>query len=119
MIDRGIVSEENLAAVRRRGGQYLVVAPHCQMKRFEQEFFKDDWVQVGPEIEVKQVSIPGGEKTYILCRTAGRKVKEQAIREHFTARMERALPALKQMIARRPAERPQRWSANRSPILRD
>lgn len=99
VMDRGIVSEENLTAIRRRGGQYLVGTPRSQMKRFEQEFLKDDWVQVRPEIEVKQVSIPGGEETYILCRTAGRKEKEQSIRERFTARMEKALCALEQTIA--------------------
>ena len=99
VMDRGIVSEENLAAIRKRGGQYLVGTPRSQMKRFEQEFLKDDWVQVRPDVEVKQVAIPRGEETYILCRTAGRKEKEQAIRERFTARMERALCALQHSIA--------------------
>jgi len=35
VMDRGIVSEENLAAIRKRGGQYLVGTPRRQMKRFE------------------------------------------------------------------------------------
>jgi hypothetical protein len=99
VMDRGIVSEENLAAIRKRGGQYLVGTPRSQMKRFEQEFLQDDWVPVRAEIEVKQVVIPGGEETYILCRTAGRREKEQAIRERFTARMEKALRAREQTIA--------------------
>jgi len=30
-----IVSEENLEAIRRRGGQYLVGTPRSQRKRFE------------------------------------------------------------------------------------
>ena len=34
-MDRGIVSEENLAAIRKRGGQYLVGTPRSQMKQFE------------------------------------------------------------------------------------
>src|SRR6516164_1715456 len=33
VFDRGIVSEENLAAIRKRGGQYLVGTPRSQMKR--------------------------------------------------------------------------------------
>ena len=81
VMDRGIVSEENLAAIRRRGGQYLVGTPRSQMKRFEQQLLQDDWVEVRPDIEVKRVAIPRGEETYILCRTTGRKEKEQAIRE--------------------------------------
>jgi len=99
VMDRGIVSEENLAAIRKRGGQYLVGTPRRQMKRFEAELLKDDWTQVRPDVEVKQVAIPQGEETYILCRTAGRKEKEKAIRERFSTRMEVALEALKKSIA--------------------
>ena len=98
--DRGIVSEENLAAIRKRGGQYLVGTPRRQMKRFEAELLRDDWTQVRPDVEVKQIAIPQGEETYILCRTAGRKEKEKAIRNRFSTRMESALAALEKSIAR-------------------
>jgi len=99
VMDRGIVSEENLAAIRKRSGQYLVGTPRRQMKRFEAELLKDDWTQVRPDVEVKQVAIPQGEETYILCRTAGRKEKEKAIRKRFSLGMERALQALEKSIA--------------------
>ena len=99
VLDRGIVSEENLAAIRRRGGQYLVGTPRSQMRKFEAELLKDDWTQVRPEVEVKKVGIPQGEETYILCRTAGRKEKEQAIRSRFSSSMERALNGLQNSIA--------------------
>jgi transposase len=99
VMDRGIVSEENLAAIRRRGGQYLVGTPRRQMKRFEAELLKDDWTQVRADVEVKQVAIPQGEETYILCRTAGRKEKEKAIRKRFSLGMEKALQALEKSIA--------------------
>ena len=100
VLDRGIVSEENLEAIRKRGGHYLVGTPRRQMKQFETELLKDDWTQVRPEVEVKQVSIPQGQETYILCRTQGRKEKEQAMRQRFSARMEEALERLAQTIAR-------------------
>jgi transposase len=100
VLDRGIVSEENLQAIRKRGGQYLVGTPHSQMKQFEKELLKDDWTQVRPEVEVKKVPIPHGEETYVLCRTAGRKEKEQAIRNRFSARMEDALKRLAKTIER-------------------
>src|SRR6266480_4651574 len=96
--DRGIVSEENLAAIRRRGGQYLVGTPRSQMKQFEEELLQDDWTQVRPEVEVKKVAIPKGEETFILCRTSGRKEKEKAIRNRFSARMEDALKRLAKTI---------------------
>jgi transposase len=99
VMDRGIVSEENLQAIRRRGGQYLVGTPRSQMKQFEEELLKDDWTQVRPDVEVKQVSVPQGEETYILCRTAGRKEKEKAIRNRFSARMEDALTRLGKSVA--------------------
>src|SRR5437667_2683274 len=99
VFDRGIVSEANLAAIRQREGQYLVGTPRSQMKRFEAELLKEDWKQVRPEVEVKKVSLPQGEETYILCRTAGRREKEKAIRERFCSRMEEALKRLEKTMA--------------------
>ena len=98
VFDRGIVSEENLAAIRTRGGQYLTGTPRSQMKRLEEELLKDDWTRVRPEVEVKKVAVPQGEETYILCRTAGRKEKELAIRNRFSNRMETALHELEKAI---------------------
>ena len=98
VFDRGIASEENLAAIRKRDGQYLTGTPRSQMKRFEEELLKEDWTQVRPEVEVKKVAIPQGEETYILCRTAGRKEKEKAIRNRFSTSMETALKGLEKAI---------------------
>src|SRR5438105_750171 len=86
IFDRGIVSEENLAAIRKRGGQYLVGTPRRQMKRFEAELVKEDWTRVRPEVEVKKVAIPQGEETYILCRPPGGREKEKATRGRFCSR---------------------------------
>jgi transposase len=99
VFDRGIVSEENLEAIRQRGGQYLVGTPRRQLKQFAAELLQKDWTQVRPEVEVKQVAIPLGEETYILCRTAGRKEKEKAIRKRFSSSMEAALQRLDKTIA--------------------
>jgi transposase len=98
VFDRGMVSEENLAAIRKRSGQYLTGTPRSQRKQFEAELLKDDWTQVRPEVEVKKVAIPQGEETYILCRTSGRKEKEKAIRNRFSNSMETALKGLEKAI---------------------
>ena len=98
VMDRGIVSEENLAALRKRGGQYLVGTPRSQMKQFEAELLKDDWIRVRPEVEVKKVAIPQGAETFILCRSSGRREKEKAIRKRFSDRMEGALKRLAKTI---------------------
>src|ERR1700681_3934073 len=99
VFDRGIVSEENLAAIRKRDGHYLTGTPRSQMKKFEAELLKEDWTRVRPEVEVKKVAIPQGEETYILCRTSGRKEKEKAIRSRFSNSMETALKGLEKAIA--------------------
>ena len=98
VFDRGIVGEENLAAIDKRGGQYPVGMPRSQMKRFGAELSKEDWTRVRPGVEVKKVAIPQNEETYIPCRTAGRKEKEKAIRNRFSNRMETALKGLAKTI---------------------
>jgi len=69
IFDRGVVSEENLVAIRKRGGQYLVGTARSKLKQFEQELLKDDFEKIRPEVEVKQITIPGGER---LTSCAGR-----------------------------------------------
>jgi transposase len=98
IFDRGVVSEENLVAIRKRGGQYLVGTARSKLKQFEQELLQDDFEKIRPEVEVKQIRIAGGEETYILCRTMGRKEKEKAIRSRFVAKIEKALAGLEKRI---------------------
>ena len=99
IFDRGVVSEENLVAIRKRGGEYLVGTTRSKLKQFEQELLKDDFEKIRPDVEVKQIQIPGGEEAYILCRTLGRKEKEKAIRSRFVAKIEKALTGLEKCIA--------------------
>jgi transposase len=99
IFDRGVVSEENLVAIRKRGGEYLVGTTRSKLKQFEQELLKDDFEKIRPDVEVKQIQIPGGEETYILCRTVGRKEKEKAIRSRFVAKIEKALTGVAKRIA--------------------
>jgi len=50
-------------------------------------------------VEVKCVAMPGGEETFLLCRTAGRTQKEKAIRSRFSTRMQKSLTALAKSVA--------------------
>jgi len=45
VFDRGVVSEENLALLRWRNGQYLVGTPRSKLKRFERELLEGGWEQ--------------------------------------------------------------------------
>jgi len=99
IFDRGVVSEENLATVRQHGGRYLVGTSRSKLKQFEAELLKDDFEKIRSDVEVKHIPIAGGEETYILCRTAGRKEKEKAIRSRFATKIEKALRGLEKRIA--------------------
>jgi transposase len=99
VFDRGIVSEENLAVLRRRNGQYLVGTPRSKLKQFEAELLAEGWERVRDDVEVKRVAMPDGEETYVLCRTTGRREKEKAMRSRFSAQIEKALGQLAQRVA--------------------
>jgi transposase len=99
VMDRGIVSEANLAAIRKRQGQYLVGTPRSKMKEFESHLAeKANWEQVRDEVQVKLIPTPEGQETFILCKTEGRQKKEQAIRNRFATRLEAALDNLKKQV---------------------
>jgi transposase len=98
VFDRGIISEENLASLRKRGGQYLVGTPRSKLRGVERELLEGGWIRVRDEVEAKLVPMPTGKETYVLCRSTARQEKEQAIRHRFSARMERALKHLAQRV---------------------
>jgi transposase len=98
VFDRGIVSEENLAALRRRDGQYLVGTPRSKLKGVERELLGDGWTQVRDQVEAKLVPMPSGVETYVLSRSTARREKERAIRHRFSSRMEKALKHLGQRV---------------------
>src|SRR5579875_2514580 len=77
VFDRGIVSEENLAAIRKPDGQYLTGTPRSQMKQFEAELLKEDWAQVRPEVEIKKAVIPQARRlTFCVAPRAARKKRK-------------------------------------------
>ena len=91
VMDRGMVSEENLKYLRERGGQYIVGTPKAMLRQFEQYLVEQDWTEAQEGVEVKLVPGPDGEETFILARSADRRAKEQAMHEKFTARLEAGL----------------------------
>ena len=51
----------------------------------------EDWKQVHEGLEVRLVPAPNGEEVFILCRSAERQAKEQAMHERFEKRIEEGL----------------------------
>lgn len=81
-MDRGMVSEENLDYLRKREALYIVGTPKGRLRKFERELLRtEDWQQVEPGVEVKQVEHPDGQghERYVLCRSLARHEKEAAI----------------------------------------
>ena len=99
VMDRGMVSEDNLEMLRESGATYLVGTPKSMLKQFEQRLLEKNWEQVAPGVDVKLCAAPdGSEETFVLCRSASRIEKERAIRDKQRARLETALERLKACI---------------------
>ncbi|HEY6308161.1 MAG TPA: IS1634 family transposase [Candidatus Angelobacter sp.] len=91
VLDRGMVSEENLRFLQEAKRRYIVGTPKGMLKRFEPELRSKDWKQVREGLEVLLCPAPGGEELFLLCRSAQRKEKEQAMHERFEKRIEEGL----------------------------
>jgi transposase len=110
VLDRGFVSEDNLAELRRRGALYIVGTPRSALRKCERELLdKDNWSQVAPGVEARLVTLPpgtdsegekdpGARETYLLCRSQPRIDKDRAIVEKAAARLHDALLKLKEQI---------------------
>ena len=107
VMDRGMVSEDNLDFLRERQARYIVGTPKAQLRRFEAQLIEEnDWAQVQPGVEVKLVEHAdgrGGEQ-YVLCRSSERRNKEAAMldqqRERLLARLEKTDAGLRKRPAR-------------------
>lgn len=59
VMDRGMVSEDNIAFLREGNRRYIVGTPKSMLKKFEHEMLKDDWTNIRDGLEVKVVPWPG------------------------------------------------------------
>ncbi len=79
VLDRGIASQANLDFLKERKQSFLVGTPRSQLSEFEAELCTKDWHQVRETVEVK--TVPRDGQTYVLARSAQRRLKERAIRK--------------------------------------
>lgn len=94
VMDRGMVSEENLEYIRSRKGRYIVGTPKSMLKKFEKELLSKKWTEVEAGIDVQLCAGPGRSETFVLCRSTERRKKERAIHARFEKRIEVALEKL-------------------------
>ena len=109
VLDRGMISEENLDFLRAREARYLVGTPKSQLKAFQSQLLdKEQWSEVQPGVEVKLVAHPDGGpgEQYILCRSSARRQKEAAMIELARQRLRAQLDKTHASLQRRPAKDP-------------
>jgi transposase len=104
VMDRGVVSEENLQWLRQRGAIYLVGTPKSQLKQYQAALLdQSDWNCVREGLEVKRLSAAQGGEQFILCRSADRAAKERAMLQRQLDRLRSELSKLAARLAEHPA----------------
>ncbi len=91
VMDRGMASEDNLEFLKQDGRRYILGTAKGMLKRFEQELVAKDWREVHEGLEVRLCPAPDGKEVFILCRSAERRQKEQAMHKRFEERIEEGL----------------------------
>jgi transposase len=106
VMDRGMVSEENIDFLRERGVQYIVGTPKSQLRQFEARLLEEkDWQPVRAGVEVKLLPHPDGQgkEQFVLCRSQDRRAKEQAMLARQEDRLWRELLKIHQGLQTKPA----------------
>ena len=99
VMDRGMVSAENITWLNSTGRRYVIGTPRSELRRFAKQIAeKTDWRQIREDIEVKICGGPDGSETFLLCRSASRSEKEKAMHERFSKRIEEGLQSLSRRI---------------------
>jgi transposase len=109
VLDRGMISEENIDFLRERQARYIVGTPKSQLKKFQAQLLEDkDWTEVQDGVEVKLVAHPDGQgaEQYVLCRSSARRKKEMAMIELARQRLRAQLDRTHASLQRRPAKDP-------------
>ena len=107
VMDRGMVSEDNLDFLRERQARYIVGTPKQHMRRFEAQLLdQNDWAEVQPGVEVKLVEHHDGDgrEQYVLCRSSERRQKEAAMLEQQRQRLMTQLHKTDAGLRKRPAK---------------
>jgi transposase len=91
VLDRGMVSEATLTWLKQRGSRYIVGTPRGRLKQFAEAVCHGTWGALREGLEVQRCPDAPGEETFILCRSADRAAKEQAMRERLVGRIEAGL----------------------------
>ena len=101
VVDRGMISEDNVDYLRQDGRRYIVGTPRPLLKRFQRELLSAGWETIREGLEVKRCPGPDGDETFILCRSRARREKEKAMHDRFEKRIEKGLEKIARSCERR------------------
>lgn len=95
VMDRGMVSQANVAWLQQSGRRYLLGASRTELRRWKHELLDErDWNIVREGVEVKQCQGPDSAEIFVLCRSRERIEKEKAMHQRFSVRIETELQIL-------------------------
>lgn len=95
VMDRGMVSEKNLAFLRSGGRRYIVGAARGQLGQFREQLLdKAGWQSMAVGLDGKLIGSEDGQEWWILCRSLARGAKEKAMVARFEQRIEQGLAKL-------------------------
>jgi transposase len=99
VMDRGMVSEDNLEWMRQGQRRYLVGTPRSELRKWEREIVdRRGWKEVREGLEVKICDGPDGKEKFLLCRSEDRTKKERAMHERFSQRIVEGLGQIKRRL---------------------
>ncbi len=105
VMDRGMVSEANIAFLRERKALYIVGTPKSELRHFEAALLEaENWTQVQDGLEARMVGHPDGNgaEKYVLCRSTARAEKERAMLERQSEGLAGELAKIHTWLVRSP-----------------
>ncbi len=113
VMDRGLSSQKNVAWLEQEKRWYVVATPRSEWKHWRAQLEDPSgWQVLRDDVEGKRCGAEEGTLSFVLCRSAQRRLKEKAMHQRFAARIEAGLQKLerriersKQPLARAPIDR--------------
>src|SRR5256885_11270137 len=82
VMDRGMMSTENVAWLKETGRRYLIGTPKSDLRKWAREIADaTDWKSVRDGVGAKLCTGPDGAETFVLVRSMERRETEKAMKQ--------------------------------------
>lgn len=105
VMDRGMMSEANLAFLKQEDRRYIIGASRASLKRFEKELRDENWTTIREGLEVRLRPSEDGTEVFVLCRSKDRRLKEEAMLAKFEKQIQEGLTKIAASCAAKPQNR--------------